>query len=187
MDANNKKKNLKTNKTKKWHGHHQTIFVHRIIMKEVPFFALLCRRQKIEATFIVCIFFSVGILVQISKNNKYQPVIKREYLPTVYCWYPVRIWCSLMSACWLRMDLGTLHDEILHQELQNHLGWKKPLLSWSAAIYLTLQVHHHTMSLNVTSTHLLNIPRSRGSTTSLGYLFQCLTTFPWINSSWYPI
>lgn len=53
-------------------------------MKEMAFFAQLCRRQKIEATFVVCVF-SVGILVQVSKNNKYQPMIKREYLPTVYC------------------------------------------------------------------------------------------------------
>lgn len=30
-------------------------------------------------------FFSVGILVQVCKNNKYNPMIKHEYLPTVYC------------------------------------------------------------------------------------------------------
>lgn len=43
-----------------------------LAMKEMAFFAWLFCGKKIEATFVICIFFlSVGILVQVSKNNKY--------------------------------------------------------------------------------------------------------------------
>lgn len=42
-----------------------------ITMKEMAFFAWLSRGQKIDPTFVVrVLFFSVGILVQVSKNNK---------------------------------------------------------------------------------------------------------------------
>lgn len=40
-------------------------------MKEMALFTWFSCGQKIEATFVVHIFFPVGILVQVSKNNKY--------------------------------------------------------------------------------------------------------------------
>lgn len=43
-------------------------------------------------------------------------MIKHEYLPTVYCWHPVRIWCSWVSALWLKMGPVTLQEEALDQE-----------------------------------------------------------------------
>lgn len=43
-------------------------------------------------------------------------MIKHEYLPTVYCWHPVRIWCSWVSALWLKMGLVTLQEEALGQD-----------------------------------------------------------------------
>lgn len=33
-------------------------------------------------------------------------MIKQEYLPTVYCWHPVRIWCSWVSAFQFRDGPG---------------------------------------------------------------------------------
>lgn len=62
-------------------------------------------------------------------------MIKHEYLPTVYCWHPVRIWCSWVSALWLKMGLVTLQEEALGQECWANGGSRAssaiyPLAGW---------------------------------------------------------
>ncbi|KAK4825624.1 LOW QUALITY PROTEIN: hypothetical protein QYF61_001304 [Mycteria americana] len=54
-------------------------------------------------------------------------------------------------------------------------SWKRPLRSSSPTVNLALP-SPYTMSLSTTSTCLLNTSRDGDSTTSLGSLFQCLTT-----------
>ncbi|KAK4832220.1 hypothetical protein QYF61_021067, partial [Mycteria americana] len=79
-------------------------------------------------------------------------------------------------------------------------GWKRPLRSSSPTVNLALPSPPLNMSLSTTSTRLLNTSRDGNSTTSLGSLFQCLTTLsvnkfflisnlnpPWCNLRPFPL
>lgn len=61
------------------------------------------------------------------------------------------------------------------REAWNHLDRKRSLTPQSSTIN---QVHHSTMSLCPTATHLLNTYRKGNSMTPLGSLSQVLTSLP---------
>lgn len=99
------------------------------------------------------------------------PLISREIL--MKNWRRSSTWPPGWFVCW-KDDEHVRELNIWRRVQGNCLGWKRHL--WVQLLTQPCQVHTKMMFLSATSTHLVNLSREGGSTTTLSSLFQCLTT-----------